>query len=202
MDNDNDKGKHTSQPMRQNSGPAATMMPGMPGPMMPGPMGMSAMPQGQVPARATGSEMAISAEEIAELALRADTAAELLRTLANRYRIMILCHLSINERSVTELAGLVGMNLSTLSLHLGRLRRDQLVLTRRVAHQVFYRIGEGSVREIMAVLYHVYCRKVEAMNQGRTMGEKTTMTPMVPNGTMPTPMMHNPGGMRSDEETS
>jgi DNA-binding transcriptional ArsR family regulator len=200
MDNDNDK--HPSQPMRQNSGPAATMMPGMPGPMMAGPMGMGAMPQGQAPARATGSEMTISAEEIAELALRADAAAELLRTLANRYRIMILCHLSINERSVTELAGLVGMNLSTLSLHLGRLRRDQLVLTRRVAHQVFYRIGEGSVREIMTVLYHVYCRKVEAMNQGRMMGEKTTMTPMVPNGTMPTPMMNNPSGMRSDEETS
>ncbi len=147
--------------------PSGMMMPNAmnPGPMMQGGMMGNGMANAgmQNAAMARGSEMMISAEEIAELALRADTAAELLRTLANRYRIMILCHLAIQERSVTELASLVGMNLSALSQHLSRLRRDQLVLTRRSAHQVFYRIGEGSVREIMQVLYHVYCRKVEAM---------------------------------------
>jgi DNA-binding transcriptional ArsR family regulator len=215
MDNDSDKGKRPAQPaggmmpgMPAHGMPGSTMpgptMPGpmMPGAMMPGPSGMGAMPMGQTPSNAAGSEMMISADEIAELAMRADAAAELLRTLANRNRIMILCHLAIKERSVTELAGLVGMNLSTLSLHLGRLRRDQLVLTRRVSHQVFYRIGEGSVREIMTVLYHVYCRKVEAINQGRMMAEAAPMTPMMSGGTMPGPMMRNPAAPRSDEETS
>jgi DNA-binding transcriptional ArsR family regulator len=178
MTNDNDKGNYPIQPMQADSMQASVM----PNSMMPN--SMTSAPMGMTGASgAAGSEMMISSEEIAELALRADAAAELLRTLANRYRIMILCQVAIKERSVTELAGLVGMNLSTLSLHLGRLRREGLVLTRRVAHQVFYRIGEGSVREIMTVLYHVYCRKVEAMNQGR----------MTPTGMNPPSM--NQGGM-------
>jgi len=150
---------------------------------------------GPMAANARGSEMMISAEEIAELALRADTAAELLRTLANRYRIMILCHLAIQERSVTELAGLVGMNISALSQHLSRLRRDQLVLTRRSAHQIFYRIGEGSVREIMQVLYHVYCRKVEAMQQ--SMQERGMMNTGMMSAGMPQPMPAMQPGSRS-----
>src|SRR3546814_17477320 len=70
---------------------------------------------------------------------------------------------------------------------------DLLVLTRRVAHQVFYRIGEGSVREIMTVLYHVYCRKVEAINQGRMMAAGATpMMPMAAGAMMPQSVMPNP----------
>lgn len=122
--------------------------------------------------------------DIADLARRADAAASLLRTLANRYRIMILCELTLGERSVTELAGRLGLSQSALSQHLSRLRQDQLVQTRRAAQHIYYRIGDSSVREIMVVLYHVYCRKVEA--EAAQLG---MMPPPMGMGGMAAPMM-------------
>lgn len=134
--------------------------------------------------------------DIEDLAKRADAAATLLRTLANRYRIMIMCELALQERSVSSLVTQLGLSQSAVSQHLARLRQEKLVETRRDAQQVFYRIGDDSVREIMTVLYHVYCRKVEAMAaehgmvsrpvamSGRAMGSPRPMSTMMPANAM------------------
>lgn len=128
--------------------------------------------------------------QLEDLALRADAAAALLRTLANRHRIMILCELTIRERSVSELAAILNLGQSALSQHLARLRQERLVLTRRVASQVFYRVGDESVRDIMTVLYHVYCRKVEAIAAEHGMMRD-------PMGARGSSMMAPPPGMAS-----
>ncbi|MBU8543540.1 helix-turn-helix transcriptional regulator [Roseomonas sp. ROY-5-3] len=127
--------------------------------------------------------------DLAELAQRADAAAALLRTLANRTRIMIMCELALGERSVSDLAAMLELSQSALSQHLARLRQEKLVETRRAAHHIFYRIGDQSVRDIMTVLYHVYCRKVEAMAAEH--GMQMRAAPM-PGAAMPSAPM---GGM-------
>ena len=60
-----------------------------------------------------------SAETIAE---RATEAAAFLKALSHEGRLMILCHLAVHERSVTELEALLGARQAAVSQQLARLR--------------------------------------------------------------------------------
>ncbi|MFP6705984.1 MAG: metalloregulator ArsR/SmtB family transcription factor, partial [Alphaproteobacteria bacterium] len=55
----------------------------------------------------------------------------ILKSMANEWRFMILCHLIEGELSVGELEKLLGISQSSLSQHLARLRSDGLVVPRR-----------------------------------------------------------------------
>ena len=66
-----------------------------------------------------------------ELQIRADQAEKLLKAMASRPRLMILCELLKGERTVTALHQAVGLSMSAISQHLARLRADELVATRR-----------------------------------------------------------------------
>ena len=61
----------------------------------------------------------------------ADAATELLKALASRNRLLILCQLIGGERSVGELAKRLELRGTVVSQHLGLLRRDGLVATAR-----------------------------------------------------------------------
>lgn len=88
---------------------------------------------------------------------RADEAAELMKALANRNRLLILCELHQGERSVGELERLVGLRQSPLSQHLARLRADGLVQTRREGQTIFYSLADSKVTSVIATLYELYC---------------------------------------------
>lgn len=88
---------------------------------------------------------------------KASTAVTLLKAMANERRLLILCYLLGQERSVGELARLLQMGQSALSQHLAWLRRDQLVATRREAQTVYYRLASDEVAELIAVLHRLYC---------------------------------------------
>jgi DNA-binding transcriptional ArsR family regulator len=45
-----------------------------------------------------------------------------------------------------------------VSQQLARLRRDRLVETRRDGRAVFYRLASEDVRQVIAVLYEVFCK--------------------------------------------
>ncbi|MFG1421291.1 ArsR/SmtB family transcription factor [Roseixanthobacter liquoris] len=88
---------------------------------------------------------------------RAAEAAELLTSMANSKRLIVLCHLSESERSVGELAVITGLSSSAVSQHLGKLRLQGLVKTRRDAQSIFYSISSNKVRmllETLSCLYH------------------------------------------------
>ena len=97
---------------------------------------------------------AISPEDMAE---HADTAAQLLRDLANPNRLLILCVLSKGEASVGSLNEAVGLSQSALSQHLSVLRRDGLVATRREKQSIYYRLAEGPALHIINTLHDIYC---------------------------------------------
>ncbi|MDE2149490.1 MAG: winged helix-turn-helix transcriptional regulator [Gammaproteobacteria bacterium] len=92
-----------------------------------------------------------------ELEEHAQGAARLLRALANRYRLMVLCALGDGERSVGALNERVPLSQSALSQHLAVLRADGLVRTRREGQTIFYRVTEGPALQIIRVLYAAYC---------------------------------------------
>jgi DNA-binding transcriptional ArsR family regulator len=87
----------------------------------------------------------------------ADRASELLKALANRHRLLIVCQLIDGERSVGDLAEFLGLRDSTVSQHLALLRRDGLVSARRDAQTIYYSIASNPAREILTALYREYC---------------------------------------------
>src|SRR5512141_2701140 len=87
----------------------------------------------------------------------ADSASDLLKALANRHRLLIVCQLIDGERSVGDLAEFLGLRDSTVSQHLALLRKDGLVVARRDAQTLYYSIASDPAREILTALYRVYC---------------------------------------------
>ncbi len=80
----------------------------------------------------------------------------MLKAMGNPHRLIILCRLSEGECSVGELEPLVGLSQSALSQHLARLRRDQLVTTRRDAQMVFYSLANENAAILIEVLCNMY----------------------------------------------
>lgn len=87
----------------------------------------------------------------------ADQASELLKALANRHRLLIICQLIDGERSVGELAEFLSLRDSTVSQHLALLRKDGLVSARREAQTIFYSISSEPAREVLKTLYQAFC---------------------------------------------
>lgn len=87
----------------------------------------------------------------------ADDASELLKALANRHRLLILCQLVDGERSVGQLAEFLGIRDSTVSQHLALLRRDRIIAGRRDGQTIWYRIESEPARNVITALYNTYC---------------------------------------------
>ncbi len=88
-------------------------------------------------------------------------ASALLKAMGNTHRLMVLCQLAKGERSVGELERLIGLSQSALSQHLARLRRDNLVQTRRAAQTIYYSLAGGEAAAVIATLYQLYCAEFE-----------------------------------------
>ncbi|MDF3856060.1 ArsR/SmtB family transcription factor [Paracoccus sp. P2] len=87
----------------------------------------------------------------------ADEASDLLKSLGNRHRLLILCQLVEGEKSVGQLAEFLGIRDSTVSQHLALLRRDKIILGRREGQTIWYRIESQPARKVMEVLYDIFC---------------------------------------------
>lgn len=88
---------------------------------------------------------------------QASKATSLLGAMCNENRLMILCQLIDGERSVNELAELVGAAQSTVSQHLGLLRRQGLIKARHDGQIRFYSLAGVEAREVLATLQSLYC---------------------------------------------
>jgi ArsR family transcriptional regulator len=95
--------------------------------------------------------------DMQQLRENADAAGQLLKTLANPDRLLLLCQLSQGERSVGELEQLLGIGQPTLSQQLAVLRREALVSTRREGKQIFYRISSAAALAVINTLYQLFC---------------------------------------------
>lgn len=91
-----------------------------------------------------------------ELEDRAGEAAELLKLLANDQRLVILCRLSDQEMSVSELGEHVDLTQSALSQHLGKLRAHGLVATRREGQMIYYRLSNPTAQKLVGALCELY----------------------------------------------
>ena len=94
---------------------------------------------------------------IQELQDSAQNAAQLLGSLANEKRLMLLCQLVEGERSVGDLAETLGLNQSNVSQQLAILRKDGLVQKRRDGQTIFYSLKGEEAQMGIEVLHKIYC---------------------------------------------
>ncbi len=92
----------------------------------------------------------------------ADRASEFLKAMANRHRLLILCQLVEQERSVGELADILGIRDSGVSQHLALLRKDGLVAARRDGQTIWYSIASPEARGLLVALYEIFCAPTNA----------------------------------------
>jgi DNA-binding transcriptional ArsR family regulator len=98
---------------------------------------------------------------MAALEASADRASQLLSAMANAKRLLVLCHLLEAERSAGQLAILVGLAPAALSQHLGRMRAQGLVATRRAGQTIHYRLASAEVQAVLETLYRLYCAPLQ-----------------------------------------
>lgn len=95
--------------------------------------------------------------DISQIRANATRAAELLKSMSNPARLMVLCQLTEGEKSVGELERAVPMSQSALSQHLAVLRTRNLVKTRRAGQSIYYSLAGIEASAILSTLYGLFC---------------------------------------------
>ena len=92
-----------------------------------------------------------------EMAKNANAACEFLKAMSHETRLRVLCILMEGEKSVSELEQSLGIRQASVSQQLQRLRAEKMVVTRRDGKAVYYSLASNEAREVIAVLYKLFC---------------------------------------------
>lgn len=99
----------------------------------------------------------MSDEDIEQLMVSACDASNFLKAISHEGRLMILCHLSTGEKSVTELEELLSARQAAVSQQLSRLRTEGLVAPRRDGKTIYYSLTDRRAVKILEVVYDLFC---------------------------------------------
>lgn len=100
--------------------------------------------------------MDMNIQEMRAGALEATT---FLKRFGNEDRLLLLCHLTKGEYTVSNLETLTGIQQPTLSQQLGVLRADNLVKTRRDGKWIYYSVEDPKVLTLLECIYKLFCPK-------------------------------------------
>ncbi len=103
--------------------------------------------------------------------------ADVCRVLTDPKRLMLLDALRAGERSVGELAAVIGVALPNASQHLAVLRGAGLVEGRRSGTTVHYRLAEPAIVEACDVIHAIVERRVAARPVAAVTATRTAATP-------------------------
>jgi DNA-binding transcriptional ArsR family regulator len=81
--------------------------------------------------------------------------AEISKTLANPLRLAILHLLKNGEKTVNELAELVGVSQSNISQHLSSMRQRQIVKTRKAGVSIHYSVSSPKISQACDIVREV-----------------------------------------------
>jgi DNA-binding transcriptional ArsR family regulator len=95
--------------------------------------------------------------DIDALIASAQEASGFLKALAHEGRLLILCLLVEEEKSVTEIEEILGLRQPAISQQLARLRADGLVTTRRNGKAIHYSLASEEARAVLGAVYAAFC---------------------------------------------
>jgi DNA-binding transcriptional ArsR family regulator len=82
-----------------------------------------------------------------------------LKAMAHPLRLEILCILGgTTEVSVQDIVELVGTSQSNISQHLSILREKGILISRKDANKVYYRIADPMILQLIGALREAFCR--------------------------------------------
>lgn len=96
-------------------------------------------------------------EKLALIHNNAEQVSELIKLMAHKDRMVVLCLLSQGEMGVSELREFTQLSQSAFSQHLAVLRKNELVKIRKESQQVFYSLADGRVSIILKALQEAFC---------------------------------------------
>ncbi len=114
--------------------------------------GVSSTPvlNGDSPAEATADELFTDDEDI-------ERASRSLKAMSHPLRLKILCTLGDKEVSVQEIVEHVGTSQSNISQHLAILRDKGILISRKDANRVYYRVGDARTLRLVGMMREVFC---------------------------------------------
>ena len=92
---------------------------------------------------------------------------ELLKLMAHKDRMVVLCLLSQGEMGVSELREYTQLSQSAFSQHLGVLRKNELVKIRKESQQVFYSLDDARVSVILRAMQTAFCPSLLPENRSK-----------------------------------
>ena len=92
----------------------------------------------------------------------AKEATNFLKAISHEGRLAILCRLYEGDCSVTELEQFLNTRQAAVSQQLARLRYEGLVTTRREGKTIYYSIADPKVKQVIDLIYHLFCGDKEA----------------------------------------
>jgi len=96
--------------------------------------------------------------QIEDMETMAAQVAAVMKALSHPMRLLILCQLAEQERSVGEIAAAVGMREAAVSQQLGLIRREGMVAARRSGQNVYYSLARDDIRAVLGFLHQTYCQ--------------------------------------------
>ncbi|MEG3753234.1 metalloregulator ArsR/SmtB family transcription factor [Psychromonas arctica] len=96
-------------------------------------------------------------DKLAMIHENAGEASELLKVMAHKDRMVVLCLLSEGEMGVAELREHTKLSQSAFSQHLSVLRKNKLVSIRKEAQAVFYSLADDRVNIILKAMQQAFC---------------------------------------------
>lgn len=97
-------------------------------------------------------------KSLKELRQRSEEVAALLKQLSHPQRLLILCSMAESEKSVSEIEEACGASQSAVSQFLKGMRLEGLIDSRREGKQIYYRIVDKRVLELIRSLYGIFCK--------------------------------------------
>ena len=86
-----------------------------------------------------------------------EVAARALKAIAHPLRLKILCVVGDQEACVQDIVDAVGTSQSNISQHLAILREKGVLVTRKDANRVFYRVGDQRTLQLVGMMREVFC---------------------------------------------
>lgn len=89
---------------------------------------------------------------------QAKKASSMLKLIAHKARLMILCNLVAGEKTAGELQQFSQLSQSAFSQHLAILRKQGLIKSRKEGLFVYYSLKDTKIAKILATLHDLYCK--------------------------------------------
>ena len=109
-------------------------------------------------AKTSAADAVIPDDEMDKMLMNATRASNFLKAIGHEGRLMILCHLTSGEKSVTELEELLSSRQAAVSQQLSRLRLEGLVTPRREGKTIYYSLSDERPQRVMELMYDLFCK--------------------------------------------